>query len=131
MANNFQELRDVDEVREAEEILSTEPVDQDMIKPRLMLEIQRVEMRNKAFWVMVILLVALAILELYFLTCIIQTSGEEIKYGLIVLAISPIASTTLIVMAFLIGAFRGFNEEKESSIPVGMVRKILGGGSAE
>lgn len=50
MANNFQELRDVDEVREAEEILSTEPVDQDMIKPRLMLEIQRVEMRNKAFW---------------------------------------------------------------------------------
>jgi len=131
MANNFQELRDVDEVREAEEILSTEPVDQDMIKPRLMLEIQRVEMRNKAFWVMVILLAALAILELYFLNFIIQTSGKEIKYELIVLAVSPIVSTTLIVMAFLIGAFRGFNEEKESSIPISMIRKILEGGSAE
>ena len=73
---------------------------------------QRIKMRKNAFRLTIATLVSFVILEIYFLNCLIYAPEDGRGYQFILLAISPIVSTAMIVIAVLVGVFGG-NREKD------------------
>ena len=91
---------------------------------RVDVEKQRIRMRKNAFILALSTLSALAILEIYFLNCIISSNGEPSGY-LVALAISPIVSATLIVITVLVGVFRGFRDRDIDAVPAGTLARSI------
>ena len=81
-------------------------------------------MRKYAFILALVTISALALLEIYLLNCIISSNGEPRGY-LVALAVSPIISATLIVIAVLIGVFRGFQDKDIDAVPADTLARSI------
>ena len=93
---------------------------------RLMKEVkQRITLRYIAVSMAIIVILYLGFLEWYLMNLLTIKSEEQPSpdVWIVILAISPILSTTAIVIFLLIGIFRGFRDIGMPNIPVGVLAR--------
>ena len=99
-----------------------------LLKVQLRAERQRIHLRLSACIVALIVLIAAAYLELKLLCYIVDNHYSQISDLFILLAIAPIASITFIMIAVLLGVFRGYRDKDSDNVSPGRVIQLLGGG---
>lgn len=92
----------------------------------VLMEKQRHWLRGIACFVALVVVVAAGYLEWEILKYILDPNSQTGNL-FFVLAVSPIASITLIVIFVLIGVFRGFRDKDMTNIPAETAMKVVSG----